>query len=53
MPDMRGAENADFGAVAGIRRRLPWGSAVLIIGALSVLSWAIIIGLVAAARAFG
>ena len=50
MLDMRGARHADLGAVPGMERRLPWGQAALVIAALSLLSWAALIGLGAALR---
>jgi hypothetical protein len=53
MPNIHGAKNAAFGAVAVTERRLPWGSAAIVIAALSVLSWAVVIGLIAAFRVLG
>ena len=50
MLNMRGARHAGFGAVPGMERRLPWGQAAPVIAALSLLSWAALVGLGAALR---
>lgn len=50
---MHGAKNAAFMAGAAKQHRLPWRSAVLVIAALSVLSWAAVIGFIAAFRVLG
>jgi hypothetical protein len=47
---MEGARNADVRTLEGVEPRLPWGSALLVIAALSVVSWAGVIGLVAGLR---
>jgi hypothetical protein len=48
MLDMHGARHASCGAAPGMERRLAWGQAALVIAALSLLSWAALVGLVAA-----
>jgi hypothetical protein len=53
VPNMQGAKNAAFMARAAKQHRLPWRSAVLVIAALSVLSWAAVIGFIAAFRVLG
>lgn len=53
MRDIHSAGNANAGAIADIQHRLPRGLATTVIAALSVVSWATVIGLVAALHCIG
>lgn len=49
MLNMHGVRHADFGAPR-LERRLAWPRAVLLIAALSLLSWGALVALAAAVR---